>query len=246
MVAATLQNGAVTAASPRPPGILSAVVRDVADIMVESGSVREGRLSQVAARGLFSCANTNDIAARPTHSFPVVTRFSSSFGGMVSKSPGDARPSRRFDLLLMKNLPGALHALGALRLLYLPRLPEFGRRTSRTWLKLVFPDYIFLPWQDAQVLTSLLWEAPAPLVGVTADFDSSWKFRVRWIYEPAWIANVVAEVQTHILDELDQRHAAKLQRIANHLKRLLREHLPLTLRERNQLRFWREMLIIII
>src|ERR1700733_9461929 len=77
MVAATRQNGAVTAAPPRPPGILSAVVRDVATVMVESGSVREERLSQDVARGPFSCANTNDIAAKPAHRiFQVVTVFS--------------------------------------------------------------------------------------------------------------------------------------------------------------------------
>src|SRR5580658_2715003 len=76
IVAATRQNGSVTAAPPRPPGILSAVVREVAVVMVESGSVREERLSQDLARGVFSCANANDMAAKPTHRiFPVVTVF---------------------------------------------------------------------------------------------------------------------------------------------------------------------------
>src|SRR5580692_9085357 len=77
IVAATRQNGAVTAAPPGPPGILSAVVRNVAIVMVESGSVREERLSQDVPRGLFSCANANDMAAKPTHRiFPVITLFS--------------------------------------------------------------------------------------------------------------------------------------------------------------------------
>src|SRR5580692_5741933 len=65
MVAATRQNGAVTAAPPRPPGILSAVVRDVAIVMVESTNFNDERLSQDGARGLFSCANANEIAAKP-------------------------------------------------------------------------------------------------------------------------------------------------------------------------------------
>src|ERR1700677_2070051 len=74
IVAATRQNGTLTAASPRPPGILSAVVREVAIVIVESRSVKEERLSQDVARGLFSCANANDIAAKAAYRiFPVVT-----------------------------------------------------------------------------------------------------------------------------------------------------------------------------
>src|ERR1700723_1145257 len=77
IVAAKRQKGAVMAAPPRPPGILSAVVRDAAIVIVESGSVRDERLSHDVARGLFSCANANDIAAKAAHRiFRVVTVFS--------------------------------------------------------------------------------------------------------------------------------------------------------------------------
>src|SRR5579871_806298 len=77
IVAATRQNGAETFAPPRPPGILSAVVMDVAIVMVESFNFSEERLSQDAGRGLFSCANANEIAARPANrNVAVVTVFS--------------------------------------------------------------------------------------------------------------------------------------------------------------------------